>query len=742
MRYRGSSKIKYEHRIIPGLREFLEDQVEPLSDVHSIIPGRIRKTKKPADPLQVRFKYPVKGGAKLLAYSGGAVQEVFVVTRRPEKLKALARETAKVSPKGKSRQKGLSKDELERTTAEFLSGIGEPEASSLIPSHFQQEALDLAGKGDVVVTAPTGSGKTWIAERAIERLLAQGNTCWYTTPLKALSNQKYDNFQKLLGEENVGLLTGERRVKPWAPVIVATTEVFRNALYSADQKPWLAVLDEAHYLRDEQRGTTWEEVIILAPPETRLLLLSATISNVDEIIGWMERVRGHRPYLVQEEDRPVPLRYGFLSHREYVLPLKRSLVGQRRRPGGRFNPVRTLEALEHRNLIPAIIFLPSRKDCDRAASKFQSLSWKDRAARFNIFADAAADNPHLWHNPLATPLIEGGVASHHAGHLTGWKVAVERMLAAGKLRAVFATTTLAAGLDVPARTVVLPTLMTRDGFGTRFLNVLEFHQMTGRAGRRGKDNVGFVVLDTEHDSDISVAINLQGAEPEPIRSAFKLSYYQILNLLHRFGLDKTREIVERSLLLYQQSSRRELKEARAMLAQELDRRIDILRRFNYLDESLGLTEFGQWALLIRHENSLIFTEMVRRELYRSLSSAELAGWVAALTPGRSPRRLYRPLDVRTLLHLAREIRTHERRRGIISPPFSSEEAWKKAASARLWAAGEEWDTVVAATETEEGDLQWLLLQASEVLRQLEDLPLPIAETAGEARRALLRPPIL
>ncbi|MBM4462456.1 MAG: DEAD/DEAH box helicase [Chloroflexi bacterium] len=742
MRYRGSSKIKYEHSLIPGLREFLEEELEPLGHVRTIIPGRIRKTKKMVSGLQVRYKYPVQGGAKLLAYSSDVVQELFIVTSRPEELKALERKAAKVSQKERIRQKGVSKSQLDQRTSQFLRGLGEPEPCVFCPSPFQEEALQLILQGDVVVTAPTGSGKTWIAERAIESFLKQGKACWYTTPLKALSNQKYDNFRKLLGEQRVGLLTGERKDNPSAPVIVATTEVFRNALYSGDQKPCLAVLDEAHYLGDEQRGTTWEEVIILAPAETHLLLLSATISNADEIVRWMERVRRKRPHPVKEEERPVPLRYGFLTHRKYILSLDSKAIRSRKRARSGFNPVRVVETLEERELLPAIIFLPSRKDCDRAASKFQGFSWKDRASRWDILAEAARDNPYLWDNPLLDPLVEAGIASHHAGHLTGWKVAVERILATGKLRAVFATTTLAAGLDVPARTVVLPTLMARDSFGARPLSTLEFQQMTGRAGRRGKDKIGFVVLDPENERDLFVALSLQNSEPEAIKSAFKISYHQILNLLNRSSLDKTRDILERSLLLFQQSTRKDFHEVKAQLGDELMKRIGILQRFRYLDESFFLTEFGRWAVLIRHENSLIFTEMIRRQLYPSLSAAELAGWIGALSPGRCPRRAVGRLNLESLLKLAEELERLERRVGISSVQFSAEEAWKRGAAVKLWAEGEEWERVVGEADIEEGDLQWLLIQTAEVLRQMEDLPLPIASAAKQAGDALLRAPVL
>lgn len=741
MRYRGSSKIKYEHSIIPGLKEFLQTELEPLEHVDAIIPGKISKTSKSRDGLAVKFKYPVKGGVKLLAYGPGCVQEVFVVTSRPE---TLTRYKGRATPKtaaSPDKNKKLSKVQIEGLTCRFLAGLGEPAPAPLQPSPFQEEALELLLKGDVLVTAPTGSGKTWIAERAIERFLWKGKSCWYTTPLKALSNQKYENFKRLLGEDKVGLLTGERREKPNAPLIVATTEVFRNALYSGEEKPWLAILDEAHYLGDEQRGTTWEEVVILAPEETRFLLLSATISNAEEIADWMEKVRGTRPYLVREALRPVPMRYGFLTRQRYVLPLEKDLIGDWRRSRREFDPVKAVEALEERELLPAIIFLPSRRDCDRAAFRFEKVVWKENGERFRIFAEVARDNPFLWGNPLRNSLIEAGVAAHHAGHLTGWKMSVERMLAEGKLRVVFATTTLAAGLDVPARTVLLPTLIARDGFGNRILSTLEFHQMTGRAGRRGKDKVGFVVLDPSTEKDLELAMTLQDAVPEPIKSAFKVNYHQILNLLSRFTPDRTREVLEKSLLLFQQTSRRDYQGMQTMLSEEMRKRVEILQNLHYLDRDLKPTKFGTRALLIRHENSLIMTEVIRRKLYESLSPADLAGWTASLVSGRSPRRTVFQMDLKPMLRVARELERMEKLKRISTFQFSPEEAPGKAALVKLWVEGQDWVDLVRTADIQEGDLQWLLLQTAEILRQLEDLPMPVAPMAAEARQKMMRAPI-
>ncbi|MBI3975337.1 MAG: DEAD/DEAH box helicase, partial [Armatimonadetes bacterium] len=216
----------------------------------------------------------------------------------------------------------------------LLKEVGEVPPGPFVPARFQLEALAAVQGDDVLVSAPTGSGKTWIAEHAMEQVLATEGTAWYTTPLKALSNQKFHRFQRLYGSERVGLLTGERRVRPHAPVIVATTEILRNALYDGRLVPHLAVLDEAHYLGDPERGVAWEEILLLAPAATRLLLLSATLQNVDDLATWLGRVRGRPPAVVREEERPVPLRRVLVDARGHLLPdslATRVRGGERRR---------------------------------------------------------------------------------------------------------------------------------------------------------------------------------------------------------------------------------------------------------------------------------------------------------------------------------------------------------------------------------------------------------------------------
>ena len=654
----------------------------------------------------------------------------------------------------------LAGRDVRQWVREFLEGMGEPEPQPFTPSDFQIAALNAVLEQDTIVVAPTGSGKTWIAEQAIAHFLAEGRRSWYTTPLKALSNQKYDAFRELFGEENVGLLTGERRENSQAPIIVATTEVLRNLLYAASGEVAadFIVLDEAHYLADPERGVTWEEVIILAPPESRFLLLSATIANADELAGWMKEVRGQEPALiwVDSKERPVPLRYGFLDKFGRPLPLKIvDLLPQKalkRLIWHSINPVDLVHRLRERNLLPAIIFLPRRRDCDEAVRMFRRYRMEEgREEREAMFAQLAQQFPRLWEHPLARYLIEAGVAPHHAGHLTAWKIAVERMLRAGLVRAVFATTTLAAGLDVPARTVVLPTLRVRDEKGERTLTALEFHQMTGRAGRRGKDKVGFVLIIPRHPRDFERAKELAESEPEDLRSAFRVQYYQVLNLLATMGYEDALTVLDKSFAVYQMAKRshRRARTARQELRTEFKRRASLLQELGYLNENWHPTIIGEWGLLIRHERSLFIVEAVRQGLMDTLSPEELAGWAAAFTTERSPRYPVARVNLEPLWWLVYELDELEEKHKLEPSRFSDEfegehfsDANRRAAAVFRWAEGKwDWNMLVERSGSDEGDLQRLILQAAEVLRQLEELPLPVALRAKVARLSLLRDPV-
>ncbi|HDR16746.1 MAG TPA: DEAD/DEAH box helicase, partial [Desulfobacteraceae bacterium] len=424
--------------------------------------------------------------------------------------------------------------------------IGVPQAEPFQADDFQIEALRLIRDCDVLVSASTGSGKTWIASEAIRSCLREGRRVWYASPLKALSNSLYQEFSTEFGAENCGILTGDRKENPDAPVIVGTTEILRNQLYDAmhtgtSLNSDLVVIDEAHYLADPDRGVVWEEVFIYLPARVRLLLLSATVSNTDEIAGWLASIRGVSPEVVLNSERPVPLEVLFLSPEGKLMPfsgkkglftgVKKFLHGSGRR--GRRDNVdfgRIISCLRECNLLPAIFFLKSRLDCDRALASCPPVTGRRRlmATEIGRFIEAY---PHLkWQRQMKV-LMESRVASHHGGQLPYWKVLVERLMSRGFLEAIFSTSTVAAGVNFPARTVVL---LNSDRFnGREFadLSATEFHQMIGRAGRRGKDRIGFALVIPGPYQDLELIQSLTKAEPEPIQSRIRINFSMTLNLL-------------------------------------------------------------------------------------------------------------------------------------------------------------------------------------------------------------------
>ena len=440
---------------------------------------------------------------------------------------------------------------------------------------FQKEACETIDRGEsVVVCAPTGAGKTVIAQHAIHRALEQGCRIFYTTPLKALSNQKFYDFGEKYGHDKVGLLTGDTSINRNAQIVIMTTEVFRNMLYGTNfgavadnlKDVKYIVLDEVHYMNDEQRGTVWEESIIYCPTNIQIIALSATVANCDELTNWINTVHS-KTTLVNTDFRPVPLRfYYFDSSQPFkLLPLltPEGKLNKKIRPErpqwakGKDKRKKTyvkqiIRNLADQDMLPAIYFTFSRKKCDEQMEKCSGLGLNTRAEQEKIKAfieEFIADNPHLYGNKHIEYLIQG-VASHHAGLLPAWKNLVEKLFQQGLIKVVFATETLAAGINMPARSTVISATSKRTDAGHRMLTANEFLQMSGRAGRRGMDEVGYVtIVGTSFQTPDEVAeLVLSGSNP--LESRFSPSYSMVLNLLQRFNLEESKELILKSFGYY------------------------------------------------------------------------------------------------------------------------------------------------------------------------------------------------
>lgn len=443
---------------------------------------------------------------------------------------------------------------------------------------FQVEATQHITNGkSVVLCAPTGAGKTVLAEHAIHLAIKTNKKVFYTTPLKALSNQKFNDFSAKYGQDKVGLLTGDTSINRGAQVTIMTTEVFRNMLYGTHfgkveenmKDVQYVVLDEVHYMNDEQRGTVWEESIIHCPNNIQLIALSATIANSQALTDWINSVHG-KTELVFTDFRPVPLRHYFYSPTSpHELPSLFAPGGKlngkiqtedktkKNRQKPRLSVAQLITVLNRKNMLPAIYFAFSRKKCDtfmEMCSGLNLLSEFEKQRLVQIIDEYIVDNPYLAKNKHLEYLYSG-VAAHHAGLLPAWKGLVEKLFQQGLIKVVFATETLAAGINMPARTTIISSISKRSDEGHRTLNANEFLQMSGRAGRRGMDEVGHVVtIASIYESPEEIAL-LASSASNQLESRFAPGYSMVLNLLQRFSLEESRELILKSFGYYSSTER-------------------------------------------------------------------------------------------------------------------------------------------------------------------------------------------
>ncbi len=547
------------------------------------------------------------------------------------------------------------------------------EYKGLVLDKFQEDAINsIDNNHSVVVSAPTGSGKTLIADYIINKYLKKGIKVIYTAPIKALSNQKYKEFTADYGKENIGLLTGDVVINPSAPIRIMTTEIYRNMALIDDETTKAVsyvIFDEIHYINDIERGYVWEESIIFSKPHVRFLCLSATIPNAKEFSAWINNIKKHQVDTIIHDKRPVPLHKHFydaelgITNLEDIKEVKdipdyRYISGRSRRRSPRTPPPNHIELIkEIKGKLPCFFFNFSRQGCQDLALELS------KAKLFSL-------NPEI--SPFVRKKLEGsvpeirnlkstrdlrqtlpyGIAFHHAGLIPIVKEIVEELFSKGMIKVLYTTETFAVGINMPAKTVCFKSLRKFDGANFRFLNSKEYFQIAGRAGRRGIDKEGFVyAMVDRRDFDYRLLKEITGKDVDPIRSQFRLSVNTVLNLIKQHTKEEIEKILRMSFYTYQQENKTRIKN-------EFDNISKKLTKLNYIKEGI-LTEKGEFSSKI-YADEIIIGEIFATDFYTELNEYHFMMLIAALCyEPREKTEFYKKYPSKFLNELKKKIYSRE-----------------------------------------------------------------------------------
>jgi len=644
-------------------------------------------------------------------------------------------------------------------------------------SAFQIESVAAIRRGEnLLVSAPTGAGKTLVAEYAIHDAIQHGQRVIYTAPIKALSNQKYRDFRDDPAVD-VGLMTGDVTIRAEAQVVIMTTEILRNQIFESpaflDDVSYV-IFDEVHFMDDLERGTVWEESLIFAPEKIRFVCLSATISNLDQMGAWIRELRHHELAVVREDKRPVPLKHRLFTEKSGRFDLTRfervaarelkedksGRGGGRDRRGRRIRPMRQapdltplLDELQEANELPVLVFSFSRKDVERLAfrNKHRDLLTKEQHDQMAVLQREllkiyALDERELGGDVMR--LGQRGIGYHHAGMLPIHKELVERMFTSGLLKMIFTTETFAIGINMPARTVVFAGLKKYDGFSVDYLRTRDYLQMAGRAGRQGIDKEGLVVsmLGMRDLKEAPLKRILQG-QPEAVESRFRLSYSTLLHLVGHMGRGHIHEAWEKSFNRYQH--RKKSKKAREHNAREearlVNAHLDFLAELGYFNEESAengraeLTGRGKIGRTI-YGFEVQITELIYQGVLENQPAKALCIVFCALiheergrdAPPRLPDRLWGDLRKKTDRLIADMLKV-EARFGIANPMRTAD--WGMTRPLLDWMRGASLEEIEERMEKGAGDFVRTLRMTVQLLRNTRrsiDKTWDMHERLGEA----------
>lgn len=608
---------------------------------------------------------------------------------------------------------------------------------------FQEKALSwIDQEHSLLISAPTGSGKTLIAEYAIDQSLARNEEVIYTAPVKALSNQKYRDFRARYGDDKVGILTGDVSINADAPIVIMTTEIYRNCLFGnmdrVKKVRWV-IFDEIHYLDDPERGTVWEEALLFTPQEIRILALSATIPNVKELEAWIDSIHDRPIAVIEEFHRPVPLQFYFQCQGKFFDDIKRlraegylhrdhwRLSQQERRRGMRQwspKPNRLedlLQYLQDQQKLPAIYFAFGRRRTEtlaRDAVTFDFLTEEERKEVLTLYGDLL-QRYDLESEKSAVELrdlVARGIAFHHAGMLPSLKEVVEQLFTSRLIKMIFTTETFALGINMPARTVIFDELEKFYGNGFRHLTTRDFFQMAGRAGRRGLDSKGFVIIRIDpRDTPFPELQRILYSKSEAVESQLNTAYATLLNLYRDLG-PKLLEIYPKTFHHFQSSAK-----GRHFGQKMMENRFYLLKEMGYFLED-ALTAKGEFSSsLFGHE--LLLSELHEQGFLETLDDSGMAALLAALVfEPRKDDELPPKLGgkIEKIKHVVEECyrQIHKLEFKYHIHPFTKPPAFHMAQATVAWVEGAPFDRLFQLTTADEGELVRYFRMVIQLLREL------------------------